>query len=84
MYAGDKSAGEEVDRIVFRVDNDEGREEITAQATNLSLSLSPRLEMVQAALIRALIWDSRASELERVLWKTSSIRWTILCSPLPS
>jgi hypothetical protein len=63
-----------VERMVFSVEKEDGREEISANARSLSSSERPRLEMVFTARIRALIWGSRGSDSEIVLRKTSSIR----------
>jgi hypothetical protein len=63
-----------VERIVFRVEKEAGRDEISANARSLSSSVRLRLEIVLAAQMRAFIWGSRGSVLESMLQKASSIR----------
>ncbi len=60
--------------MVFRVEKEGESEQMMANARSLSSSVRPRLEMVLAARMRALIRGSRGSNSERVLQKTSSIR----------
>ena len=73
-YSTVRSMGLVVESMVFSVEKEDGREEISMNARSLSSSERPRLEMVFAAQIRALIWGLRGSDSERVLQKTSSIR----------
>jgi len=73
MYSTVRSAGLVVERIVFRVEKEDGRDEMSANARSLLSRVRPRLEMVLAARMRALIWGSRSSDSESVLRKTLSI-----------
>ena len=56
-----------VDRMVFKVEKDDGRDEMMEKVMSLSSRVRLRLEMVLAERMRALIWGSRGSDLESVL-----------------
>jgi hypothetical protein len=54
-YSTVRSVGLVVERMVFRVEKEDRRDDMSANARSLSSRVRPRLEIVFAAWIRALI-----------------------------